>query len=77
MHSPQLPPALVEEVMFSVTSVRPSVRLCVCVCGHEVKVTELPFFLSETNLSDVITVRCGEREVRQRWGVFMLNGVAM
>ncbi len=35
--------------------------------GHEVKVTE-------ANLSGVITVICGEREVRQRWGVFISDG---
>ena len=34
--------------------------------GHEVKVTE-------ANLSDVITVRCGEREVHQCWCIFLLN----
>ncbi len=34
--------------------------------GHEVKVTD-------SNLSGVITVRCGKREVRQRWGVFIFK----
>ncbi len=36
--------------------------------GHEAKVKCLIFNLV---LRSVITVRCGKREVRQRWGVFI------
>ena len=51
--------------------VRVSVCLSVCLSESEVKGQDYEVKVTEANLLDMITVRCGEREVHQCWGIFI------